>query len=298
MEGYHTGTVHGGTLGRQELILEETRGEWVAAFHESDKSIATLPGETRSLPRIETLTGRAARGTYFVLLYPGSTMACNQDGVFFIQQSPEGPARTRIALTSCFPEELRRRARISTKSCRAVLPSPRHFGSGRHLDIRRTASGTGIALQFHQPALIGGSARSLDRKLGARPGTRHRQPKDPPPEPRAFFANLIDFAPPMSECRNQESAARGRGFSEAPSWLGFSTCASMCSGLESNAGQARAAHRCRCPRGRAPRRSRSGRRLRADLSDRRSRGGGGRVRRERHRLGRVGCESSDRHVHR
>ena len=103
MEGYHTGTVHGGSLGRQELILEETRGEWVTAFHESGKSIATLPGETRSLPQIDTLTGRAARGTYFVLLYPGSTMACNQDGVFFIQQSPEGPARTRIALTSCFP---------------------------------------------------------------------------------------------------------------------------------------------------------------------------------------------------
>ena len=103
MEGYHTGTVHGGSLGRQELILEETRGQWVTAFHESGKSIATLPGETRSLPQIDALTGRAARGTYFVLLYPGSTMACNQDGVFFIQQSPEGPARTRVALTSCFP---------------------------------------------------------------------------------------------------------------------------------------------------------------------------------------------------
>ena len=104
MEGYHTGTVHGGSLGYQELVLEDTRGEWVTAFHESDKSIATLPGETRSLPRIESLTGRAARGTYFVLLYPGSTLACNQDGVFFIQQHPEGPARTRISLNSCFPK--------------------------------------------------------------------------------------------------------------------------------------------------------------------------------------------------
>ena len=103
MEGYHTGTVHGASLGRQELVLEDTTGQWVTAFHESDKSIATLPGETRSLPGIESLTGRAARGTYFVLLYPCTTLACNQDGAFFIQQHPEGPARTRIFLTSCFP---------------------------------------------------------------------------------------------------------------------------------------------------------------------------------------------------
>lgn len=103
MEGYHTASVHGGSLGRQELVLEDTRGQWVTAFHESGKSIATLPGETRALPRIESLTGRAARGTYFVLLYPSSTLACNQDGVFFIQLHPEGPARTRVVLTSCFP---------------------------------------------------------------------------------------------------------------------------------------------------------------------------------------------------
>ena len=103
MEGYHTGTVHGGSLGRQELALEDTTGQWVTAFHESDKSIATLPGETRTLPRIGSLTGRAARGTYFVLLYPCTTLACNQDGAFFIQQHPEGPARTRIVLNSCFP---------------------------------------------------------------------------------------------------------------------------------------------------------------------------------------------------
>ena len=103
MEGFHTATVHGESLGRQELTLEDTRGQWVTAFHESGKSIATLPGETRSLPRIGSLTGRPARGTYFVLLYPCSTMACNQDGVFFIQQHPEGPARTRVFLTSCFP---------------------------------------------------------------------------------------------------------------------------------------------------------------------------------------------------
>ena len=172
MEGYHTGTVHGGSLGRQELILEETRGQWVTAFHESGKSIATLPGETRSLPQIDTLTGRAARGTYFVLLYPGSTMACNQDGVFFIQQSPEGTGAHACSPYLLLSGEHGRERRLR-RDRGAVLPSPRHFGAGRHLDLRRAAGGPGIAVQFHQPTLIGGTARSLDRKLGARSGSRH-----------------------------------------------------------------------------------------------------------------------------
>jgi phenylpropionate dioxygenase-like ring-hydroxylating dioxygenase large terminal subunit len=106
MEGFHTGTVHRDSLGSQKLTLEDTRGQWVTAFHESGKSIATLPGEGKSLPRIQSLSGRAAKGTYFLLIYPCSTWACNQDGVFFIEQHPGGPARTRIVLTSCFPKNV------------------------------------------------------------------------------------------------------------------------------------------------------------------------------------------------
>jgi len=106
MEGFHTGTVHRDSLGMQKLTVEETLGQWVAAFHESSKSIATLPGEDISLPRIESLSGRAAKGTYFVLIYPCSTWACNQDGVFCIEQYPDGPTRTKIVLASCFPKNV------------------------------------------------------------------------------------------------------------------------------------------------------------------------------------------------
>ena len=106
MEGFHTGTVHRESLGIQKLTVEETLGQWVTAFHESSKSIATLPGEDISLPRIESLSGRAAKGTYFVLIYPCSTWACNQDGVFCIEQYPDGPTRTKIVLVSCFPKKV------------------------------------------------------------------------------------------------------------------------------------------------------------------------------------------------
>ena len=45
MEAYHTGTVHGGSLGQQTGEQVRTRGHWDALFIAQETSIAVLPGE-------------------------------------------------------------------------------------------------------------------------------------------------------------------------------------------------------------------------------------------------------------
>lgn len=103
MEDYHTATVHRGSIGAQKIDIIPGEGNWEAGFFESEKTIATLPGETAALPFIPTLSERAKRGTYFVLLYPATVFACNQDGVFWIELYPVGAARTELVLRFAFP---------------------------------------------------------------------------------------------------------------------------------------------------------------------------------------------------
>jgi choline monooxygenase len=103
MEDYHTATVHRGSIGAQKIDVITGEGNWEAGFFESEKTIATLPGETAALPFIPTLSERAKRGTYFVLIYPCANFACNQDGAFWIELYPRGPARTDLILRFAFP---------------------------------------------------------------------------------------------------------------------------------------------------------------------------------------------------
>lgn len=103
MEDYHTATVHRGSIGAQKLEIISAKGNWEAGFFESEKTIATLPGEAAALPFIESLSERARRGTHFVLLYPATVLACNQDGIFWVELYPKAPARTDLTLRFAFP---------------------------------------------------------------------------------------------------------------------------------------------------------------------------------------------------
>lgn len=103
MEDYHTATVHRGSIGAQKIEIVSGEGNWEAGFFESEKTIATLPGETMALPFIATLSERAKRGTHFVLLYPNVVLACNQDGVFWIELYPRAAGHTELILRFAFP---------------------------------------------------------------------------------------------------------------------------------------------------------------------------------------------------
>lgn len=104
MEDYHTATVHRNSIGAQTIELVSGAGDWDGGFFASDKSIATLPGEKSALPWIPTLDDKARRGTYFIVIYPCTTFACMQDGMFWFEIYPKGPALTQLVVGHAFPK--------------------------------------------------------------------------------------------------------------------------------------------------------------------------------------------------
>jgi choline monooxygenase len=103
IEDYHTPTVHRKSIGKQVTEREDTRGNWDAIHHPSDKTIAILPGDTTPFPHIEGLTGRTATGTYFTAIYPSTFFATTQDCMWWLQTIPLGPRRMRVIHGACFP---------------------------------------------------------------------------------------------------------------------------------------------------------------------------------------------------
>ena len=105
MEDYHTGTVHKSTIKKQETTLLDTNGDWDAIHMPGNKTIAVLGGEEKVFPHIPTLEGRAAKGTYFVVLYPNTFFAITFDCMWWIQAVPKTAGSCEIIIGSCFPKE-------------------------------------------------------------------------------------------------------------------------------------------------------------------------------------------------
>jgi phenylpropionate dioxygenase-like ring-hydroxylating dioxygenase large terminal subunit len=104
MEAYHTGTVHGGSLGQQTGEQVQTSGHWDALFIAQTTSIAVLPGETAPFDHIATLKGRARDGTFFTLLHPNTQFACTQDALWWLTFRPIAADRTAVHVGQCFPK--------------------------------------------------------------------------------------------------------------------------------------------------------------------------------------------------
>lgn len=104
METYHTGTVHGASLGAQVSRDLETCGHWDAIQVLGDSSIAVLPGETPPFPPVHALSREARVGTCFTTLHPNTQLACAQDSLWWLHYLPLAPGRTRLEVGQCFPE--------------------------------------------------------------------------------------------------------------------------------------------------------------------------------------------------
>ena len=104
VEDYHTATVHKGSIGTQAHRLQDTEGNWHAMYWRIGDSIAVLPDQRATLPRIATLTAETAAGTYFAFVYPNTTLCCVQDCMWWIGVHPQGPNRCRVVFGSCFPK--------------------------------------------------------------------------------------------------------------------------------------------------------------------------------------------------
>ena len=105
LEDYHTPTVHRGSLGEQLTVREDSHGAWDAIHMESDVTVAVLPEDNSPFPHIGSLQGRAAKGTYFVVIYPSTVIACTQDCMWWVQLLPQGPGGSKLITVPCFPRD-------------------------------------------------------------------------------------------------------------------------------------------------------------------------------------------------
>lgn len=104
MEDYHTPTVHKKSIGNQTITFEDSHGQWDAGYFPGDGTIAVLPGENTALPWIEGLDEKARHGSYFLMLYPATMWGLTQDCMWWLEQRPQGPAKTTLVVGSCFPK--------------------------------------------------------------------------------------------------------------------------------------------------------------------------------------------------
>ena len=174
VEDYHTAYVHRGSIGNQECVLEETRGNWDAVFMKSDATVAVLPGESTPLPHVATLRGRPAHGTYFTLIYPNTTFGSTQDCMWWLTVNPEGPDRSRLSIGTCFPRSTVALPRFAAAVERyyhrwdTSIPEDNWIGEAQQAGLRSVLRGTG-PLSWKEPMVHRIANWVLDRVLDSPP---------------------------------------------------------------------------------------------------------------------------------
>jgi choline monooxygenase len=111
MEAYHVSTVHRSTLSRQKGVFPTVvpaQGEWMALHKEHEGTRALLTGDT-GFPRIPTLEGNAAKGSYYPLIFPSTMFGSTVDCMWWLELQPLSAAKTRLIVGSCFPKEVTER---------------------------------------------------------------------------------------------------------------------------------------------------------------------------------------------
>ncbi|HLI11674.1 MAG TPA: aromatic ring-hydroxylating dioxygenase subunit alpha [Alphaproteobacteria bacterium] len=112
MEAYHVPMVHMRTLHKQKRETPPpvpSKGNWVGLHVRHQGSRALLTGDT-GFPPIKTLSGLAAQGSYYTLIYPSTMFGCTVDCMWWLELHPQGPEKTRLIVGSCFPSETVARA--------------------------------------------------------------------------------------------------------------------------------------------------------------------------------------------
>lgn len=107
MEELHIPTVHRKTIQQNTPMdthePEEAHGQYCALFSTHEGSMALLKGD-HGFPEIASRRGKAATGTYFVMLYPGTMLGVTSDCMWYLEQRPLGPTRTVLIHGACFPK--------------------------------------------------------------------------------------------------------------------------------------------------------------------------------------------------
>lgn len=106
MEEYHIATVHRVTIQANTAMdthgAEPPRGNSAVLYSRHEGSMALLKGDV-GFPFIDSLRGKPAAGTYFVLLYPSTMLGLTKDCVWYLELRPRGPGLTTLIHGACFP---------------------------------------------------------------------------------------------------------------------------------------------------------------------------------------------------
>jgi choline monooxygenase len=114
MEAFHVPHVHRASINRQrgsvsnDRTFDSTEGNWVVMHKEHEGSRAVLVGD-QGFPRIEGLTGKASRGTFYPLMYPSTMLGCTIDCMWFLEIHPLAANRIRLIVGQCFPKAVTQR---------------------------------------------------------------------------------------------------------------------------------------------------------------------------------------------
>lgn len=171
MEEYHTPTVHRLSIGKQVTESERGRGEWQGMHMPATKTIALLAEDLASaFPPIPTLDAKAAQGTYFIMIYPCTFLAATQDCLWWLQEFPQGPDRTKVAIGSCFPRATVARSDFTEKVEKYYrrwdksLPEDNAISERQQAGVHSSFCSPG-RLSFHEPIVRDIANWVLDRVL-------------------------------------------------------------------------------------------------------------------------------------
>ena len=171
MEEYHTPTVHKQSIGKQVTVPERGRGEWDGMHMPAERTIAVLAEDLASaFPPIPTLDAKAASGTYFLVIYPCTFFAVTQDCMWWLQEFPQGPGRTKVVIGSCFPESTIERPDFAEKVQKYYrrwdksLPEDNAISERQQVGIASSFSRPG-RLSFHEHVVHDIANWVLDRVL-------------------------------------------------------------------------------------------------------------------------------------
>jgi phenylpropionate dioxygenase-like ring-hydroxylating dioxygenase large terminal subunit len=153
MEDYHTPTVHRKSIGLQQTALEEGgTGAWDAIFMPAPQTIAVLPEDSASaLPSIGGLSGKPASGTFFTVIYPCTFFATTQDCMWWLQEFPLGPGRTKVSVGSCFPRATVARPDFAEKVQKYYRRWDKSLPEDNAISERQQA---GLASRFARPGRL------------------------------------------------------------------------------------------------------------------------------------------------
>jgi phenylpropionate dioxygenase-like ring-hydroxylating dioxygenase large terminal subunit len=177
MEEYHIATVHRQTIQKNTPVEthapETPGGQYAILYSRHEGTMALLKGDA-GFPRIPTLEGKPAEGTYFVMVYPSTMFGFTTDCCWYLELRPNGPHRTTLVHGACFPRATAERADFAEVAARyykrwdKTSDEDIRASEWQHLGLNSPLAARG-RFSYREVLVHEMDNWYLDRVLGARP---------------------------------------------------------------------------------------------------------------------------------